>query len=85
MQHIFWDERNEIEKYLKTIDESIKKLVDTMKPDIKIVMSDHGFHKRSTKYFHINTWLKKYNYLEIKESVSIHLKNFAYSCRAHRK
>ncbi len=79
IQHIFWDEKKEINNFLEKIDEKIEKLRDAMGPDITIIMSDHGFHGRSNKYFHINTWLKRKGYLETKNNFSTQMKNFIYS------
>lgn len=58
LQHLFWHEKGIILEFLQTVEGYILELKETMKPDYTLIMSDHGFHPRGEKYFHLNSWLE---------------------------
>jgi predicted AlkP superfamily phosphohydrolase/phosphomutase len=63
VQHLFWDKEQLVFEFLKKIDSYLGQICKVMKADVNIVFSDHGFHSRSEKYFHINSWLRDNGYL----------------------
>ena len=70
IQHLFWHQQEVIYEFLRKVDNYISHLIEVMNPDATLIISDHGFHSRSEKYFHINTWLLKNGYLDSNTSAS---------------
>lgn len=63
MQHLFWHKQDVIVEFYERLETLLKQFIDTIKPKNTVIMSDHGFHARSTKYFHINTYLEREGFL----------------------
>jgi len=63
MQHLFWHKQDVIVKFYEKLDVLLTQFIDTIKPENTVIMSDHGFEARSTKYFHINTYLEREGFL----------------------
>ncbi|KPK67044.1 hypothetical protein AMJ87_14030 [candidate division WOR_3 bacterium SM23_60] len=79
MQHLFWHKQNVIIEFYEKLDTLLKQLIDTVKPKNTVIMSDHGFHARSTKYFHINTYLEREGFLYRNKSLKGQLSILTYT------
>jgi len=67
-QHIFWKDKEYLEKLYKKADyilKTIQKKIDAT----FIVVSDHGFEAKSKKDVHINDWLRINGYLKTKKKI----------------
>lgn len=63
IQHLFWDRQEIIFEFYQRLDSIVKQLLDEARPTHTMIMSDHGFQSRSTKYFHINSFLEREGFL----------------------
>lgn len=69
LQHCCWEFKDLLlELYLK-IDEILKDLLLNYSDKNIIVLSDHGFESRPTRYFSVNSWLYQNNYLQRKSGL----------------
>jgi len=79
VQHLFWDREQVVFEFLKKIDGYVDSIRRTMKADVDIVFSDHGFHERSSMYFHVNSWLRDNGYLVAASNLESRAGSFVYS------
>lgn len=78
VQHIYWDVPEKIMEFFRFMDGIIKEFLEVCSPEYVFIMSDHGFHPRSTKYFYINRWLELNGYLRRKVSLKARISNLTY-------
>jgi len=67
-QHIFWEDKEYLEKLYKKADHILEAILKEIKATV-IVMSDHGFEAKSLKDVHINDWLRINGYLKTKKEI----------------
>jgi len=79
VQHLFWDTPQIIFEFYQRLNSIMKQLIDEAKPTYTMVMSDHGFQPRSTKYFHINSFLEREGFLFRNRSLKGRFSIFSYN------
>jgi predicted AlkP superfamily phosphohydrolase/phosphomutase len=67
VQHLFWDRPDVVDDFFGYLDGVSRSLVEASDPDYLIVMSDHGFHAKSRRYFHLNSFLEQKGFLRRKK------------------
>ncbi len=67
-QHIFWEDKEYLEKLYKKADHTLETILERINATV-IVMSDHGFEAKSLKDVHINDWLRINGYLKTKKEI----------------
>ncbi len=78
IQHLFWHQQETIVQFYERLDTILAQFLETIKPTNIVIMSDHGFHARSTKYFHINTFLEREGFLYRNKSLKGHFSIWSY-------
>ncbi|MHA2288127.1 MAG: alkaline phosphatase family protein, partial [Promethearchaeota archaeon] len=73
IQHVLWNNYGVIKEYWTFLDQILGRLMQYFNDTNVFVVSDHGFGSlRHT--FYINEWLKKNDYLQIKENYGYNIK-----------
>lgn len=77
--HFFYGDEKEILEIYRIADHYTYRIYESLKPDVFLIMSDHGFHEVPGTYFYINSFLEKRGYLKraktIKGKTSIFIYN----------
>ncbi len=76
--HFFFDNKDKVYEYYKKIEECVQEIYNIMKPDVVLIMSDHGFHDAPKRYFYINRWLELKGFLKRKKSIRGRFSRFLY-------
>ncbi len=76
--HFFFDDENKVYEYFKKIDRAIEEMYKILKPEVILIMSDHGFHKAPERYFYINRWLELKGLLKRKKTIRGKFSRFLY-------
>jgi len=78
MQHYFWDRRDILLDYYRTLDDIVGEIVARggSAADVFII-SDHGFGPRGSKEFYTNAWLEGLGLLRTRRSVGSRLRQSA--------
>jgi predicted AlkP superfamily phosphohydrolase/phosphomutase len=74
MQHYFWDRKEVLLDYYRSVDDAIGRIGSKVGPNANIfVVSDHGFGPRGTKEFSTNAWLEGQGLLKTKRGAKSRL------------
>jgi len=79
IQHLFWTDKRALGAYYAFVDGEIEELYEGYGPTHLIVVSDHGFHEKEARYFHLNTWLYRKGYLRAKNPIKFFFKTAFYN------
>ncbi len=77
--HFFYGDEKEVLEIYEIADYYAEKIYNLLKPDVFLIMSDHGFHKVPKTYFYINTFLEKKGYLKRAKSIKGKASIFVYN------
>ena len=70
LQHLFWDQQEQIKEFWQELDEELGKTIHANNDCTFVLMSDHGFGPVKGE-FNINEWLLDKGYLKIKKKGTI--------------
>lgn len=68
IQHAYWKDQETVLKVYREIDLLIEQICQKYNDYSFIIVSDHGFEGVSKRWFHVNEWLHKEEYLKLNRS-----------------